>query len=178
MVSKTTATQATRQNIPANKPLLCAGRAVWDYLAWQTVERSPAEHTKAQIVWQRLLPVNAAQILRQPNARFNQKCCLVGSNQGWVSGLWGWALGRETSKRPSLTAKGGRNSGSKNDEAASSYQHLLLTAGKIEEWPYLNVYLASWGRTLWEEEVCVTKACWENRQLIFIPSFIANLAVA
>lgn len=44
-------------------------------------------------------------------------------------------VGLLAGKQASLKAKGRRNWGIKNDEAASSYQHLLLTAGKIEEWP-------------------------------------------
>lgn len=84
----------------------------WSWPGLGAAESSPAGHSKAQIVWQGLVPADRAQILWQPKSHWKQKCCLVGSNQGWHVGL---LAGKH--KHPALEEEGRRNWGSGNDEA-------------------------------------------------------------
>lgn len=84
----------------------------WSWPGLGAAESSPAGHSKAQMVWQGLVPADRAQILWQPKSHWKQKLCLVGSNQGWHVGL---LAGKH--KHPALEAEGRRNWSSGNDEA-------------------------------------------------------------
>lgn len=134
----------------------------WSWPGLEAAESSPAGHSKAQIVWQGLVPADRAQILWQPKAHWKLKFCLVGSNQSWHVGL---LAGKH--KHPALEAEGRRNWGIGNNEAD---QATSICCWRVAQSRVYWICLAE-GRA---------RGCYlgEQGQPPSIPSIIADLAAA
>lgn len=132
MVSKTTATQATRQNIPANKPLPCTGRAAG------SCREQPSRTQQSPNC---LAGFGASR--QSPNALAARSSLETETlPRGIKPRLARWAPGRETQ----TSSSGGRRKkklGHWKWWGRSSHQHLLLKSGP--EQCVFNLF--SWGRS-------------------------------